>query len=104
MKTALDGVVLIDTRYIQDARGFFMEVWHQAEYAKAGLTMTFLQQSHSRSHRGVLRGLHYQDMRAPLGKLIRCTVGEIFDVAVDLRLGSPTFGRFVSVNLSADNK
>jgi dTDP-4-dehydrorhamnose 3,5-epimerase len=103
-KTALEGVVLVDTKCNEDERGFFMEVWNQRDYARAGLTMTFVQQSHSRSRRGVLRGLHYQDMRAPLGKLIRCTVGEIFDVAVDLRVGSPTFGKFVSINLSADNK
>ena len=69
-----------------------------------GAGMRFVQDSHSRSRRAVLRGLHYQDMTAPLGKLVRCTVGEIFDVAVDLRVGSPTFGHFVSVNLSAENK
>jgi dTDP-4-dehydrorhamnose 3,5-epimerase len=103
-KTPLDGVVFIDTRFFQDDRGFFMEAWHERDYAAAGLSMRFVQDSHSRSHRGVLRGLHYQDMTAPLGKLIRCTIGEIFDVAVDLRAGSPSFGKFVSVHLTADNK
>jgi len=102
--TPLDGVVFIDTKFAQDERGFFMESWHERDYAAAGLTMRFVQDSHSRSRRAVLRGLHYQDMTAPLGKLVRCTVGEIFDVAVDLRVGSPTFGHFVSVNLSAENK
>ncbi len=103
-QTSLDGVVLIDTPFSQDDRGFFMESWHQRDYAAAGLTMTFVQDGHSQSRRGVLRGLHYQDMTAPLGKLVRCTVGEIFDVAVDLRIGSPTFGRWVSAVLSAANK
>src|SRR5262249_43555489 len=103
-KTPLDGVVLIDTKYFKDERGFFIESWHQRDYAAAGLSMTFVQDGHSRSPRGVLRGLHYQDMTAPMGKLLRCTVGEIFDVAVDLRVGSPTFGRWMSVVLSADNK
>lgn len=103
-KTALDGVVLIDTNFFQDERGFFLESWHQRDFANAGLTMAFVQDGHSRSPRGVLRGLHYQDMTAPMGKLLRCTVGVIFDVAVDLRVGSPTFGQWISVELSADNK
>ena len=103
-KTALEGVVLIDTKYFQDDRGFFIESWHQRDFADAGLTMTFVQEGHSRSARGVLRGLHYQDMTAPMGKLVRCTVGSILDVAVDLRVGSPTFGKWVGVELTADNK
>jgi len=103
-ETPLSGVVLIDTHYFQDDRGFFIETWHQRDYAQAGLTMNFVQEGHSRSGRGVLRGLHYQDMTAPMGKLLRCTVGRIFDVAVDLRVGSPTFGKWVSVELTADNK
>jgi dTDP-4-dehydrorhamnose 3,5-epimerase len=103
-KTALEGVVLIDTKYFQDERGFFMESWHQRDFADAGLNLTFKQDGHSRSERGVLRGLHYQDMTAPMGKLLRCTAGVIFDVAVDLRVGSPTFGKWISVELSADNK
>jgi dTDP-4-dehydrorhamnose 3,5-epimerase len=103
-KTDLDGVVLIDTKYFQDERGFFIESWHQRDFADAGLTMTFVQDGHSRSQRGTLRGMHYQDMTAPMGKLLRCTVGTIFDVAIDLRVGSPTFGKWISVELSADNK
>lgn len=102
--TALTGVVLIDTKFFQDDRGFFIESWHQRDYADAGLPMTFAQEGHSRSARGVLRGLHYQDMTAPMGKLVRCTVGAIFDVALDLRVGSPTFGKWVGVELTADNK
>ncbi len=103
-RTPLDGVVFIDTEFFADERGFFMESWHQRDFARAGLTATFVQENHSRSTRGVIRGLHYQDMRAPLAKLVRCTVGSIFDVAVDLRVGSPSFGRWVSVELSAGNK
>ncbi len=103
-KTPLEGVVLIDPKCVQDDRGFFMESWHARDFAAAGLAMAFVQDNHSRSGRGVLRGLHYQDMSAPIGKLVRCTVGRVFDVAVDLRFGSPTFGRWVGVELSADNK
>jgi dTDP-4-dehydrorhamnose 3,5-epimerase len=103
-RTPLEGVVLIDTPFARDDRGFFIESWHQRDYADAGLGMAFVQENHSRSQRGVLRGLHYQDMTAPLGKLVRCTLGAIFDVAVDLRVGSPTFGRWTSAELSADNK
>ena len=104
IKTPLDGVVFIDTAFFQDERGFFIESWHQRDYANAGLDMTFVQDGHSRSPRGVLRGLHYQDMTAPMGKLLRCTVGSIFDVAVDLRVGSPTLGRWAAVELTGENK
>jgi dTDP-4-dehydrorhamnose 3,5-epimerase len=103
-ETPLEGVVLIDPKCIQDGRGFFMVSWHARDFADVGLPMPFVQDSHSRSTRGVLRGLHYQDMTAPIGKLVRCTAGRVFDVAVDLRLGSPTFGRWVGLELSADNK
>jgi dTDP-4-dehydrorhamnose 3,5-epimerase len=103
--TPLSGVVFIDTHFFQDERGFFMECWHQRDFAQAGLPpMTFVPENHSRSGRGVLRGLHYQDKTAPIAKLVRCTLGRILDVAVDLRVGSPTFGKWVSVELSADNK
>jgi dTDP-4-dehydrorhamnose 3,5-epimerase len=102
--TPLDGVLLIDTAYVQDARGFFLESYHQRDYAAAGLTRTFVQDNHSRSEQGVLRGLHYQDLTAPLDKLVRCTLGAIFDVAVDLRVGSPTFGRWTAIELSQENK
>jgi dTDP-4-dehydrorhamnose 3,5-epimerase len=102
--TPLEGVVFIQPKCSQDDRGFFMESWHARDFAEAGLTMPFVQDSHSRSGRGVLRGLHYQDMTAPMGKLVRCTVGRVFDVAVDLRFGSPTFGRWVGIELTADNK
>ena len=103
-ETPLSGVVLVDTHYFHDDRGFFIESWHRRDYADAGLTMTFVQEGHSRSGRGVLRGLHYQDMTAPMGKLVRCTLGRILDVAVDLRVGSRTFGNGTSVELTAENK
>jgi dTDP-4-dehydrorhamnose 3,5-epimerase len=102
--TLLDGVLLIDPQVFPDGRGFFMETWNARDFAAAGLPADFVQDSHSRSARGVLRGLHYQDTRAPLAKLVRCTAGAIFDVAVDLRVGSPTFGRWVGAELSAENK
>lgn len=101
--TALPGVIIIEPRVFQDARGFFFESYHAEKFAALGLNEMFVQDNHSRSLKGVLRGLHYQDMRAPMGKLVRCTVGAIYDVAVDLRVGSPTFGKWVGVELSAEN-
>jgi len=103
-KTPLEGLVVIDIDYFQDERGFFIEPWNKRDFATAGLDLEFMQEGHSRSSYGVLRGMHYQDMTAPMGKLLRCTVGRIFDVAVDLRVSSPTFGKWFSVELSADNK
>jgi dTDP-4-dehydrorhamnose 3,5-epimerase len=102
-RTPLDGVLLVDTPYSRDERGFFLEAWHARDYAAAGLDVSFVQDNHSRSRQGVLRGLHFQDMSAPLDKLIRCTVGRVYDVAVDLRVGSPTFGRWFGVELTAEN-
>lgn len=102
--TPLEGLFKVDIDYFSDERGFFIESWHQRDFATAGLDLAFVQEGHSRSGRDVLRGLHYQDMTAPMGKLIRCTVGAIFDVAVDLRVASPTFGKWFAVELSAENK
>lgn len=101
--TMLAGVLVIEPRVFRDSRGFFLESYHQRDFAAVGLTEAFVQDNHSRSARGVLRGLHYQDMTAPMGKLVRCTQGAVFDVAVDVRVGSPTFGQWVGVELSADN-
>ncbi len=95
--------MLIDTNFFRDERGFFIEVWHAERYRELGLPDAFVQDNHSRSARKVLRGLHYQDTTAPMGKLVRCTSGSVFDVAVDLRVGSPTLGEWVGVELSADN-
>jgi dTDP-4-dehydrorhamnose 3,5-epimerase len=102
-QTKLDGVVIIELDRFRDERGFFLETYHQAQYAEGGITCTFVQDNHSQSGQGVLRGLHYQDMSAPMAKLVRCTYGAILDVAVDLRVGSPTFGQWVGVELSAEN-
>ena len=101
--TALPDVLLIEPKVFGDARGFFYESWNRRELADAGLDVEFVQDNHSRSRRGVLRGLHYQIVH-PQGKLVRATQGEVFDVAVDLRRGSATFGAHVAVVLSAENK
>lgn len=103
-KTPIDGLVVLNIDHFQDERGFFIESWHKQDFADAGLPHEFVQDSHSRSRYGVLRGLHYQDMRAPLAKLVRCTVGKILDVAVDLRLSSATFGTAFTIELTAENK
>jgi dTDP-4-dehydrorhamnose 3,5-epimerase len=101
--TALPEVLLLEPRVFGDDRGFFFESWNERTFAAAGLPLTFVQDNHSRSHRGVLRGLHYQIEHAQ-GKLVRAIVGEVFDVAVDMRRSSPTFGRSMSCVLSAANK
>jgi dTDP-4-dehydrorhamnose 3,5-epimerase len=103
IETAIPDVVIIEPRVFGDARGFFMETWNAASFAGAGLDLTFVQDNHSRSQKGVLRGLHFQNP-GPQGKLVRVTYGAVFDVAVDLRASSPTFGQWVGVELSAANK
>ncbi len=101
-ETAIPGVLIVEPRVLRDARGFFVETYHADRYAAAGIADAFVQDNHSRSQRGTLRGLHWQ-WRRPQGKLVRAVEGEIFDVAVDLRPESPTFGRWVGVTLSADD-
>ncbi|PZP24990.1 MULTISPECIES: dTDP-4-dehydrorhamnose 3,5-epimerase [Pseudomonas] len=102
--TELPDVLVLEPRVFGDERGFFFESFNARAFAEAtGLTREFVQDNHSRSARGVLRGLHYQ-ISQPQGKLVRVVAGEVFDVAVDLRRGSPTFGRWAGVHLSADNK
>lgn len=100
--TELEGVWIFEPKVFGDARGFFMETWNRARYAEAGLDVTFVQDNVSRSSRGVLRGLHYQHPNAQ-GKLVQVLEGEVVDVAVDIRVGSPTFGQSVTVNLSDQN-
>jgi dTDP-4-dehydrorhamnose 3,5-epimerase len=102
--TPLQGVLVIKIDFFRDERGFFLESWNKNDFAKAGLDFDFVQDSHSRSGHGVVRGLHYQDMRAPMAKLVRCTVGRILDVVVDLRVSSPTFGKSFSIELNSDNQ
>jgi dTDP-4-dehydrorhamnose 3,5-epimerase len=98
----IPDVVRIEPDVHRDARGFFLETWHQRKYAEGGVPGPFVQDNHSRSRRGTLRGLHAQ-LRHPQGKLVRAVDGEVFDVAVDIRRGSPTFGRWVGDRLSGDN-
>lgn len=98
----LPDVILVTPRTFDDARGWFMETFRRSEFAAHGITEAFVQDDHSSSgQRWVLRGLHYQIEPAAQGKLVRCTAGEIFDVAVDLRPGSPTLQKFVTITLSA---
>lgn len=96
-------VLLIEPQVFGDSRGFFMETWHAAKFAAAGLDLSFVQDNHSKSVQGTLRGLHYQ-IEKPQGKLVRVISGEVFDVAVDLRKSSPFFGRWIGDTLSAENK
>ena len=104
VKTSLDGCVIIEPKVFGDERGFFMETFQAERYAAlAGINTPFVQDNHSRSSKGVLRGMHFQKEK-PQGKLVRVVSGEVYDVAVDLRKGSCTFGQFASVVLSAENK
>lgn len=101
--TAIQDVFLIEPKVFGDDRGFFYESWNKLALAGLGLDVDFVQDNHSKSARGVLRGLHYQ-IRRPQGKLVRVVAGEVYDVAVDLRRSSPTFGQWVGFTLSAENK
>jgi dTDP-4-dehydrorhamnose 3,5-epimerase len=101
--TAIADVKQLAPRVFTDDRGYFFESWNARIFAESGIDATFVQDNHSQSKQGVLRGLHYQIEHAQ-GKLVRCVVGEVFDVAVDLRRSSPTFGRWVGVVLSAQNR
>jgi dTDP-4-dehydrorhamnose 3,5-epimerase len=102
--TALPEVLILEPKVFGDERGFFMESWNARTFAEAtGLDVTFVQDNHSRSAKNVLRGIHYQVVK-PQGKLVRAVAGAVFDVAVDLRRSSPSFGRWVGIELSAENK
>lgn len=103
LDTPLPEVKLIEPRVFGDDRGFFLETWNHSRYAEAGLPATFVQANLSFSRRGVLRGLHFQQP-LPQGKLVYVLEGEVFDVAVDIRVGSPRFGQWWGTELSADNK
>ena len=103
VETAIPGLLIIEPKVFGDDRGFFMETWNAARFAEIGLGQSFVQDNHSRSSRGVLRGIHFQNPN-PQGKLVRVTAGSVWDVAVDLRRSSPTFGKWVGVELSAANK
>lgn len=100
----IDDVILVEPKRFGDHRGFFSETFHAERYAEAGIAGPFVQDNHSLSREvGVLRGLHYQTEPSAQGKLVRCTAGRILDVAVDIRHGSPTYGKWVSAELTADN-
>ncbi len=101
-RTSLPDVLLIEPKVFGDSRGFFFESWNARAFAAAGIPAAFVQDNHSRSSRGVLRGLHYQ-VEQVQGKLVRVIAGEVYDVAVDLRRSSSTFGRWTGVTLSAEN-
>ncbi|HSF82397.1 MAG TPA: dTDP-4-dehydrorhamnose 3,5-epimerase [Anaerolineales bacterium] len=101
--TTIPDVILIKLQVFGDERGFFMETYQAKLFADAGLPTNFVQDNHSRSRQGTLRGLHYQ-LRQPQGKLVRVVIGEVYDVAVDLRRSSPTFGCWEGIRLSAENK
>jgi dTDP-4-dehydrorhamnose 3,5-epimerase len=102
-KTSIDGVIIIEPTVFGDERGYFMETYQKEEFKQLGLDVDFVQDNQSSSHKGVLRGLHFQYTQ-PQGKLVRVISGEVFDVAVDLRKDSPTYGKWEGVTLSADNK
>ena len=103
IETKLKGVYIIEPTVFGDNRGFFMETYHYEEFVKTGLNMVFVQDNHSKSKKDVLRGLHFQK-KHPQGKLVKVVKGAVYDVAVDLRKGSPTFGKWVGVELTEDNK
>ena len=103
IETDLPGVLIVEPKVFGDERGFFMESYNAGRYGEAGLPDRFVQDNLSFSRRGVLRGLHFQNPQ-PQGKLVSVLQGEVFDVAVDIRVGSPTFGRWAGVTLSAENK
>jgi dTDP-4-dehydrorhamnose 3,5-epimerase len=103
IKTDIPDVVIIETKVFGDERGFFMETWQRKTFAANGIDYDFVQDNHSLSGKGILRGLHYQ-IKQPQGKLVRVISGEVFDVAVDIRKGSPCFGKWVGITLSAENK
>jgi dTDP-4-dehydrorhamnose 3,5-epimerase len=101
--TAIADVIVVEPKVFRDERGFFMETWQAKKFAEGGIDADFVQDNHSKSVQGTLRGLHYQ-IKLPQGKLARVVAGEVFDVVVDLRKHSPTFGRWVGEWLSAENK
>lgn len=103
IETAIAGLIILEPTVFQDERGFFFESYHQAKFSQLGISDDFVQDNHAKSVKGTLRGLHYQSKR-PQAKLCRVVTGEVLDVAVDIRRGSPWFGTFVSTILSAENR
>jgi dTDP-4-dehydrorhamnose 3,5-epimerase len=102
--TQLPGVVIVEPKVFADDRGFFIETYKRSDFAAGGIDVDFVQENHSKSVRGTLRGLHFQRAPKAQAKLVRAIEGEVFDVVVDIRKGSPTFGRWEAVELSAENR
>ncbi len=102
-KTSIDGVLLLKPKVFGDERGYFVETWQQKRYAELGIDLPFVQDNHSKSTKGILRGLHFQK-KHPQGKLVMVSFGEVFDVAVDIRPNSPTFGKWFGAILSQENQ
>lgn len=103
IKTDIDGVIIVETKVFGDSRGYFMETYEERKFAEGGIAAKFVQDNQSKSTKGVLRGLHFQKTH-PQAKLVRVIKGEVYDVAVDLRKDSPTYGKYVGVVLSEENK
>ncbi|OXS28349.1 MAG: dTDP-4-dehydrorhamnose 3,5-epimerase [Desulfovibrio sp. MES5] len=103
VETPIEGVKLIKPKVWGDSRGYFVETWQQQRYAAAGIDLPFVQDNHSRSAYGILRGLHFQKTR-PQGKLVQVSLGSVFDVVVDIRAGSPSFGQWYGIELTQDNQ
>ena len=103
IETSIPGVLILEPKVFADRRGFFMETYNAERFLQLGIDAQFVQDNHSRSARGVLRGLHFQEPKAQ-GKLVRCTRGALYDVAVDVRTGSPHFGKWMSIELSEENR
>jgi len=103
-ETEISGLIIVESSVWEDERGFFTEVYKKSDFEKFGIASFFVQENHSFSKKGVLRGLHQQIEPSAQAKLVRCIKGEIFDVAVDLRIGSATFEKWMGINLSAENK
>ena len=102
-RTPIEDVLHLEPIVHRDERGFFLETYHRDHYRAAGVELEFVQDNHSHSGKGVLRGFHYQDLSAPMAKLVRCSSGAILDAVVDLRIGSPSFGRVYMAELTSDN-
>ncbi len=103
IKTKIDGVIIVETKVFGDNRGYFMETYHEQKFIEGGITAKFVQDNQSKSTKGVLRGLHFQKNH-PQAKLVRVIKGEVYDVAVDIRKDSPTYGQYIGVVLSEENK
>ena len=103
VKTPIEGVLLIKPQVFGDERGYFVETWQKERYEAAGINLPFVQDNHSKSTKGILRGLHFQNQH-PQGKLVMVSLGEVFDVAVDIRKGSPTFGKWFGAILNQENQ